>query len=56
MLPSKYVQQKFAEIAFCAIDSSEQVRGHGTRLMNEIKNFFIILLYLYKIQEVIIIN
>ena len=30
-------QQKFAEIAFCAIDSSEQVRGHGTRLMNELK-------------------
>ena len=31
------MQQKFAEIAFCAIDSSEQVRGHGTRLMNELK-------------------
>ena len=31
------VQQKFAEIAFLAVDSSEQVRGHGTRLMNELK-------------------
>ena len=30
-------QQGFAEIAFLAVDSAEQVRGHGTRLMNELK-------------------
>eukprot|EP00741_Cyanophora_paradoxa_P022350 tig00021462_g21578.t1 len=29
----------FAEIAFCAITSSEQVRGFGTRLMNHFKDY-----------------
>jgi N-acetylglutamate synthase-like GNAT family acetyltransferase len=29
--------QGFAEIAFCAITASEQVRGYGTRLMNHTK-------------------
>lgn len=29
--------QKFAEIAFLAISSSEQVKGYGTRLMNHLK-------------------
>ncbi len=29
--------QRFAEIVFCAITSSEQVRGYGTRLMNHLK-------------------
>eukprot|EP01138_Halocafeteria_seosinensis_P002176 gb/GECG01002226.1/.p1 GENE.gb/GECG01002226.1/~~gb/GECG01002226.1/.p1 ORF type:complete len:433 (+),score=58.20 gb/GECG01002226.1/:1-1299(+) len=32
-----YFRQKFAEIAFCAVTSSEQVRGYGTRLMNHLK-------------------
>ena len=29
--------QQFAEIAFCAVTSSEQVKGYGTRLMNHLK-------------------
>jgi histone acetyltransferase len=29
--------QKFAEIVFCAITANEQVRGYGTRLMNQLK-------------------
>ncbi|KAJ8599721.1 hypothetical protein CTAYLR_004762 [Chrysophaeum taylorii] len=29
--------QRFAEIAFCAITASEQVRGFGTRVMNHLK-------------------
>jgi histone acetyltransferase len=33
-----YMQQRFAEIAFLAISSQEQVRGYGTALMNELKN------------------
>jgi histone acetyltransferase len=32
-----YLPQHFAEIAFCAITSSEQVKGYGTRLMNHLK-------------------
>lgn len=32
-----YFRQRFAEIAFCAVTSSEQVRGYGTRLMNHLK-------------------
>lgn len=32
-----FVSQRFAEIAFCAITSSEQVKGYGTRLMNHLK-------------------
>ena len=31
--------QRFAEIAFCAIDANEQVRGYGTRLMNHVKEY-----------------
>jgi len=29
--------QRFAEIVFLAITTSEQVRGFGTRLMNRLK-------------------
>lgn len=29
--------ERFAEIAFLAITSTEQVRGYGTRLMNKLK-------------------
>lgn len=29
--------QRFAEIVFCAITSSEQVKGYGTRIMNHLK-------------------
>ena len=32
-----FVEQRFAEVAFCAITSSEQVKGYGTRLMNHLK-------------------
>ncbi|CBZ52027.1 Bromodomain containing protein, related [Neospora caninum Liverpool] len=32
-----YFQQKFAEIAFLAVTSTEQVKGYGTRLMNHLK-------------------
>jgi histone acetyltransferase len=32
-----YFPQQFAEIAFCAITASEQVKGYGTRLMNHLK-------------------
>jgi histone acetyltransferase len=32
-----FKDQKFAEIAFCAINSNEQVRGYGTMLMNQLK-------------------
>ena len=32
-----YMHQKFAEIAFCAITASEQVKGFGTHLMNHVK-------------------
>ena len=34
-----YYPQAFAEIAFCAITASEQVKGYGTRLMNHVKEF-----------------
>ncbi|EGB08515.1 putative histone acetyltransferase [Aureococcus anophagefferens] len=33
-----FLERQFAEIAFCAITASEQVRGFGTRLMNHLKN------------------
>lgn len=33
-----YFEQRFAEIAFLAISASEQVRGFGTSLMNELKS------------------
>lgn len=29
--------QKFAEVAFLAVTSAEQVKGYGTRLMNHLK-------------------
>ncbi|PNH02069.1 Histone acetyltransferase GCN5 [Tetrabaena socialis] len=32
-------QQAFGEIAFCAVTSHEQVKGYGTRLMNQTKEF-----------------
>ena len=32
-----FLTQHFAEIAFCAVTSSEQVKGYGTRLMNHLK-------------------
>lgn len=32
-----FEQERFAEIAFLAITSNEQVRGYGTRLMNKLK-------------------
>ena len=33
----EHMYQKFAEIAFCAITASEQVKGFGTHLMNHVK-------------------
>lgn len=33
-----FVQQKFAEIVFLAITTSEQVKGYGTRLMSKLKD------------------
>ncbi|KAJ4456857.1 putative UDP-N-acetylglucosamine pyrophosphorylase [Paratrimastix pyriformis] len=30
---------KLGEIAFCAVDANEQVRGYGTRLMNHLKEY-----------------
>ena len=32
-----YKEQRFGEIAFCAISATEQVRGFGTSLMNHLK-------------------
>jgi hypothetical protein len=32
-----YYDMRFGEIAFCAINSNEQVKGYGTILMNELK-------------------
>ena len=32
-----FEKEKFAEIAFLAITSTEQIRGYGTRLMNKLK-------------------
>jgi len=34
-----FVEQKFAEIVFCAVAAHEQVRGYGTKLMNELKAY-----------------
>ncbi|KAG7400808.1 Histone acetyltransferase kat2b [Phytophthora boehmeriae] len=34
-----FESQKFAEIAFCAINASDQVQGYGTRLMNHLKEY-----------------
>lgn len=33
-----FFAQRFAEIAFCAISGSEQVKGYGTDLMNNLKS------------------
>jgi len=33
-----FYTQKFAEIVFLAITTSEQVKGYGTRLMNRLKD------------------
>ena len=33
-----YYEQRFGEIAFCAISGTEQVRGYGTLLMNRLKH------------------
>lgn len=33
-----YYEQRFGEIAFCAINGTEQVKGYGTILMNNLKN------------------
>lgn len=33
-----YYDQRFGEIAFCAINSNEQVKGYGSILMNQLKN------------------
>ena len=33
--------QGFTEIVFCAVTSSEQVKGYGTHLMNHIKDYHI---------------
>lgn len=34
-----FPQKKFAEIVFCAIDSTEQVKGYGSRLMSHVKDY-----------------
>ncbi len=36
-----FLEQKFAEIAFCAVTATEQVKGFGTQLMNELKQHVI---------------
>ena len=33
--------QGFTEIVFCAVTSSEKVKGYGTHLMNHIKDYHI---------------
>jgi Acetyltransferase (GNAT) family len=32
-----FARQQLSEVAFCAVSSSEQVKGYGTRLMNKLK-------------------
>lgn len=34
-----FCMQRFAEIAFLAVTSTEQVKGYGTRLMSHLKEF-----------------
>jgi len=36
----EFKQERFAEIAFLAITSTEQIKGFGTRLMNKLKGMF----------------
>ena len=33
----QFTEERFTEIAFLAITSTEQVKGFGTRLMNKLK-------------------
>jgi histone acetyltransferase len=33
-----YYDQRFGEIAFCAISGTEQVKGYGTMMMNQLKH------------------
>ncbi|CAL8078695.1 unnamed protein product [Orchesella dallaii] len=33
--------QGFSEIVFCAVDSNQQVKGYGTHLMNQLKDYHI---------------
>ena len=32
-----FARQQLSEVAFCAVNGSEQVKGYGTRLMNKLK-------------------
>ena len=34
-----FQDRKFAEIVFCAISSTEQVKGYGSRLMTHLKDY-----------------
>jgi len=34
-----FYEQNFSEIVFCAITSTEQVKGYGTKLMNQLKEY-----------------
>ncbi|KAI8326316.1 acyl-CoA N-acyltransferase [Martensiomyces pterosporus] len=34
-----FEQRQFAEIVFCAVSSSEQVKGYGSHLMNNLKDY-----------------
>ena len=34
-----YYAQRFAEIAFCAVSSTQQVKGYGTKLMQQLKEY-----------------
>ncbi|KAI8853383.1 histone acetyltransferase NGF-1 [Chytridium lagenaria] len=34
-----FISRKFAEIVFCAIASTEQVKGYGARLMSHVKDY-----------------
>jgi len=34
-----YAEQRFAEIAFCAVDANHQVKGYGTKIMNQLKEY-----------------
>ena len=36
-----FPHQGFTEIVFCAISTSEQVKGYGTRMMNHLKDYHI---------------
>lgn len=36
-----FATQGFTEIVFCAVTSSEQVKGYGTHMMNYLKDYHI---------------